>query len=381
MKYEIVNEFPHEIIYDRTKPCISIYLPTTRVRPNTKDYIVFKNLVQSVENSLKLEYSQKEIDNFIKPLIDIGNDRLFWNKTKDGLVMLLNPNNFVIYNLNRPVEELAIVSDSFHIKPLIRVYQSADSYYVLGVNRKTFKLFYGNRYGLEEISFDEDVPVSIEDVLGEELTEPHLSYGSYGGASANAMYHGHGGRKVEVDKDTQRYFQYVDKFIIDNFSNPSKAPLVLVALDEHQGLFRKLSKNNYLIDEGVHVDFETLDNKEIRKRSWDIIEKQYLQRTKDLIDRYNVNLNNKLATDNVNMAAKRAVEGAVETLLVESDKLIPGKVDLKSGELIVENLENPNTDDILDDLVEIVLHLKGEVVMLPKERMPTNTGIAAILRY
>ena len=295
--------------------------------------------------------------------------------------MLLNPNNFVIYNLNRPVEELAIVSDSFHIKPLIRVYQSADSYYVLGVNRKTFKLFYGNRYGLEEISFDEDVPVSIEDVLGEELTEPHLSYGSYGGASANAMYHGHGGRKVEVDKDTQRYFQYVDKFIIDNFSNPSKAPLVLVALDEHQGLFRKLSKNNYLIDEGVHVDFETLDNKEIKKRSWDIIEKQYLQRTKDLIDRYNVNLNNKLATDNVNMAAKRAVEGAVETLLVESDKLIPGKVDLKSGELIVENLENPNTDDILDDLVEIVLHLKGEVVMLPKERMPTNTGIAAILKY
>lgn len=381
MKYEIVNEFPHEIIYDRTKPCISIYLPTTRVRPNTKDYLVFKNLVQSVENSLKLEYSQKEVDKFIKPLIDIGNDRLFWNKTKDGLVMLLNPNNFVIYNLNRPVEELAIVSDSFHIKPLIRVYQSADSYYVLGVNRKTFKLFYGNRYGLEEITFDEDTPITIEDVLGDELTEPHLSYGSYGGASGNAMYHGHGGRKVEVDKDTQRYFQHVDKFIIDNFSNPSKAPLVLIALDEHQGLFRKLSKNNYLIDEGVNVDFETLDNKEIRKRSWDIIEKLYLQRTKDLVDRYNVNLNNKLATDNVNMAAKRAVEGSIETLLVESDKLIPGRVDLESGELIIDNLDNPNTDDILDDLVEIVLHLKGEVVMLPKERMPTDTGIAAIFRY
>jgi len=381
MKYEIVNEFPHEIIYDRTKPCISIYLPTTRVRPNTKDYLVFKNLVQSVENSLKLEYSQKEVDKFIKPLIDIGNDRLFWNKTKDGLVMLLNPNNFVIYNLNRPVEELAIVSDSFHIKPLIRVYQSADSYYVLGVNRKTFKLFYGNRYGLEEITFDEDTPITIEDVLGDELTEPHLSYGAYAGASANAMYHGHGGRKVEVDKDTQRYFQYVDKFIIDNFPNPSKSPLVLIALDEHQGLFRKLSKNNYLIDKGVNVDFETLDNKEIRKRSWDIIEKLYLQRTKDLVDRYNVNLNNKLATDNVNMAAKRAVEGAVETLLVESDKLIPGRVDLISGELIIDNLDNPNTDDILDDLVEIVLHLKGEVVMLPKERMPTDTGIAAIFRY
>lgn len=380
MKYELVQDFPIEMIYDRTQPCISIYLPTTRVRPNTKDFLVFKNLLQRVESSLSLEYSKKEVEKIMKPLIDLSEDRLFWNKTKDGLVIFLNPNNFIIYNLSRPVEELAIVSNSFHIKPLIRVYQSADNYYVLGVNKKSFKLYYGNRYGLKEIKFNDDVLVKIEDVLGDDYTESYLSAGSYAGAN-NPMYHGHGDRKSEMDKDIQKYFKYVDNFIIDNFSNPNRAPLVLVALDENQGAFRKLSKNNFLVEDGISLDFENLNEKDLKEKSWEIIEKIYLQKTQDLIDRFNINLNNKLATDNINMTSKMAVKGAVEILLVESDKIIPGRVDLTSGELIDEDLNDPNINDILDDLVEIVLNSGGEVIMLPKERMPTDSGIASILRY
>lgn len=380
MKYELVQDFPIEAIYDRTKPCISIYLPTTRVRPNTKDFIVFKNLLQKVETSLKQEYSNKEVENIMKPLVELADDRLFWNKTKDGLVIFLNPNHFIIYNLSRPVEELAIVSNSFHIKPLIRVYQSADNYYVLGINKKQFKLFYGNRYELKEITFNDDVLVKIEDVLGDDYTDPHLAVGSYGGAG-NAMYHGHGDRKSEIDKDVQKYFKYVDNFILENFSNPNRAPLVLVGLDENLGLFRKITKNSYLVDDVISSDFEKLNIKDLKDSSWKIIEQIYLQKTQNLIDKFNINLNNKLASDNINMAAKMAVKGAVETLLVESDKIIPGRVDLTSGELINENLDNPNINDILDDLVEIVLNAKGDVVMLPKERMPTDSGLAAVFRY
>jgi hypothetical protein len=50
-------------------------------------------------------------------------------------------------------------------------------------------------------------------------------------------------------------------------------------------------------------------------------------------------------------------------------------------ELEESDLENPEHDDLLDDLAEIVFRSKGEVVVLPKERMPSDTGAAAIFRF
>jgi hypothetical protein len=38
-------------------------------------------------------------------------------------------------------------------------------------------------------------------------------------------------------------------------------------------------------------------------------------------------------------------------------------------------------DDLLDDLGERVLATGGEVVVVPTERMPTESGLAAIYRY
>jgi hypothetical protein len=36
---------------------------------------------------------------------------------------------------------------------------------------------------------------------------------------------------------------------------------------------------------------------------------------------------------------------------------------------------------VIDDLAEMVLRTGGEVVVVPKERMPTDTGLAATFRH
>jgi len=38
-------------------------------------------------------------------------------------------------------------------------------------------------------------------------------------------------------------------------------------------------------------------------------------------------------------------------------------------------------DDVLDDLAEMVLKMDGQVLVLPRENMPTDSGVAAIYRY
>jgi hypothetical protein len=38
-------------------------------------------------------------------------------------------------------------------------------------------------------------------------------------------------------------------------------------------------------------------------------------------------------------------------------------------------------DDVLDDLAALVMQQGGELIVVPAERMPTGTGIAALFRY
>ena len=60
---------------------------------------------------------------------------------------------------------------------------------------------------------------------------------------------------------------------------------------------------------------------------------------------------------------------------------VPGWIDEASGEIEFGTLEHPCIDDIFDDLAALALKMGGEVVILPAELMPTETGVAAIYRY
>ena len=382
MLYEIVNDFPNEILKEKEAPFISLYQPTHRHRPeNRQDLIRFKNLVQEIEDSLKEKYSKSEIEKIMKPFYSLAEDRIFWNHTLDGLAIFRAGDKCVIYNLQRPVKELAVVSDSFHIKPLIRIFQSADRYHLLGLNRNEFTLYEGNRYGFEEIEMDPEIPRTLKEVVGDQYEKPNITTGTYASIGGTGTIHGHGSRKDEIDKDTEKFFRYVDRFVLENYSRPSGLPLMLVALAEYHTLFYNISYNPFLMKDGIKTSYDTLDSEQLRESVWEKIEPLYLEKTRILVDEYNEARAKFLGSDDLAQIARAALENNIDTLLIEADRIIPGGINTDTGELIRGDLKDPNVDDLLDDLAERVFKNRGEVVVLPKERMPTDTGAAAIYRY
>ncbi len=382
MSFKVVSDFPPEILNETEAPFISLYQPTHRHRPeNKQDVIRFKNLVRRVENSLKEYYSKREREQILAPFYSLAEDVPFWNKTRDGLVILATKNRGVLYRLQRTVKELAVVADSFHIKPLIRIFQSADRYQLLGLNRNEFGLYEGNRYGFEEIELEPDVPRTAAEVLGQEYGEKYLNFGSYAGVDGVGTFHGHGGRKEEIDKYTERFFRYVDKFVWENHSRASNLPLILLALGEYHSLFQDISRNPLLIKDGIRTAYTAISVEDLKKDVWEKIEPLYLERTKQLVGEFKAAQAEFMASDDVTQIARAALEKRIATLLVESDRIIPGKVDLTTGKLVTGDLDHPEYDDVLDDLAEMVLNSKGEVVVLPRERMPTTMGAAATYRY
>ena len=381
MLYQIVKDFPNEIIYEDKGPFISLYQPTHRHGPdNQQDLIRFKNLMTSIQNSLKEDYKEKDIEALMKPFNALAQDNEFWNNTTDGLAILASEDTCVIYKLQLPVKEVSVVGEKFHIKPLIRYFQSADRYQLLGLDRNQFTLYEGNRYGFEKIAIDPDIPTSMEEVIGDDYSEAYLTQGAYGGVGGTPMFHGHGGKKEEIDKDTDRYFRYVDQFILDNYSNPMNLPLILAGLDEHHGLFRSISSNHHLLEEGIKRDYKSLSKDQIRESAWDIIEPFYLEMTKELVDRYNINRAKFLASDDLSEVTRAVFEGRVDVIMIEADRVIPGMIHKDSGKLTTD-VNDQESGNVVNDLATMVYKSKAEIVILPKERMPSTTGVAAVYRY
>ncbi|WP_347273724.1 hypothetical protein [Candidatus Kuenenia sp.] len=366
-------------------PCLSLYLPTHRYHPdNQQDPIRFGNLVKALEKSLLQQFPKDEIRSLLEPFLALADDGNFWNHTLDGLAVLRARGMFRVYKLQRPVAELAVVADSFHTKPLMRILQSADRYHVLGLNRKELKLFEGNRDALDEIEPVEGVPRTINEALGEELTEPHQTVASYGGVGAghSPMYHGHGGRESERDIDVKRFFRAVDRAVLEHYSQPSSLPLILAALPEHHHMFHDISHNPFLIHESIDIHPDALSSiEELRLRAWQLMEPRYLARLAALAEEFGNARSKGLGDDELAQVAKAVVDGRVATLLIEARREIPGRLNAATGDIELDNLAHPEVDDLLDDLGMLALKMGGQVIIVPTERMPTKTGIAAIYRY
>ena len=360
-------------------PCLSLYQPTHRYySEKQRDLIHYRNLVKTLEASLLQKYTRKEIETLLTPFFDLADNRDFWNHTLDGLVLLGSRDFFRAYKLQRPVAEMAIVADSFHIKPLVRILQTVDRYHILGLNRHGIRLFQGNRDVVDEIELVEGVPWTITELLGEKQTEPHLSsapLGSVGGS------HGRGGQESEVDGDTERFFRDIDRSIQDYYSKPSGFPLILATLPEHKSMFHQISHNPFLLEAGIDVHPDALSIDELRLRAWQVMEPRYLARLIDLVEDFGQARSKDLGDQDLARVARAIVAGRVATLLVEAGRKIPGRVDDATGAIEFEDLAHPEVGDMLDELTSLTLKMGGKVAIIPAERMPTETGIAAIYRY
>src|SRR5690606_6595290 len=128
-------------------------------------------------------------------------------------------------------------------------------------------------------------------------------------------------------------------------------------------------------------DPDALSLDELRERAWELVLPHYLARLGALVDRFHAAKAKELGAADLAEIARAAVAGRVEALLIEAERQVPGRFDPATGRIDFEAPGQPGVDDLLDDLGEHTLRSGGEVVIVPAERMPTDSGIAAIYRF
>jgi len=381
----LTNELVQELLAVDESTCLSLYMPTHRKHPeNLQDGILFKNLVQQMEDSLMQKYPAAEVQKHLEPVKALANDRYLWNHTSDGLAIFSAEGIFKVVELHQSVEELVIVADSFHTKPLRKYLQSGDHFHVLGLTLHGIRLFEGNRRSLFEVELPADIPKTNTEALGDDANVKHSNLANFGGTRSDRtpVFHGYGGKKEETEKVTESYFRAVATAIEEHYSKPSGWPLILAALPEHHNLFHKVNKNPLLILKGIPINPWSVSPEELASMAWEIMEPEYNLKLDNLVARFEQERANGKGSDDYKEIAVAAVEGRVDTLIVEADRIIAVRItNLETGDTQKKDLTNPKVDDLLDDLGELVTKMGGQVMVFPSDKMPSDKGLAAIYRY
>jgi hypothetical protein len=375
------------LLAGREPPCVSLYQPTDRGFPgNRENPVRFKNHLRDIETSLRRKYPAREIRPILEKFEQLAADESFWSHRADGLAVLAAADTFEVFDLPRKVLDRVVVADSFHVKPLLRIVQSADRYQLLCLTRHTAKLYEGNRDVLETVE-PSRVPGTVEEALGEDWNESRQMVDAGDGSERraalgdNARLQGSGDRKNQVDVAGERFFRAVDAAVLEHHSRPSGLPLILVAMAQHQTPFREITRNNFLMPDALAINPDTATIDDLRAKAWQLMEPHYRGRLSRLIDTFHASKNRKLATEDLKEAATAAATGRVGIMLIEADREMPGRIDSTTGALQIGKEPNELVDDLFDDLAEIALRNGAEVVVIPADRMPTQTGVAAVFRF
>lgn len=372
----------NDLINHGEGPCVSLYMPTERRGADTrKNGIRYKDLLKGAENELRAS-NPAAADQMLGDLRAIADDNNFWQHQLDGLAVFRAPGLFRIYRLGRPVKLKAAVADSFHVKPLIRILQNATRYQLLAVTQKNVTLYEGDMDNLDEVPLHPDVPNNIIEALGGEV-RGELNVSHYGGMSYNGMFHGHHDNKDDRDVDLDRFFRVVDKAIYEYHGRGGDLPLYFAGVTEYHDRFFKASHHPRLVKEGprINPDAVEVDPDRLRKEMEGLIRPRFEKEIDELVEQYGNARAKQQGSDELSKVGEAAVGGRVLTLLIDADKSVGGHLDPATGHVKKLNEGEASVDDVLDDIAEATIRTNGKVRVIPGDKHPSVTGVAAIFRY
>ncbi|MCI0485252.1 MAG: hypothetical protein L0229_01370 [Blastocatellia bacterium] len=388
---ELTKDELTALMEKQTGPCVSILMPTHRMGKETlQDPIRFKNLIREAENRLAASGIQKE-DSFpqtteagelLEPARRLLEDGDFWQHHKDGLAVFLSRSVFRYYRLPVAVQELAVVANRFHIKPLLQMIGDDGRFYILALSQKYVRLFEATRYDVEEVHL-EDVPESLADALKYEDPQSQLQFhtGAPGGGGRRAaVFHGHGVGIDDMKDRILRYFQKIDEGLQETLKN-ERVPLIIASVDYMFSIYKEASAYPHIVDEAIAGNPEEVKPEELHRRARTILQ-PYFQRAKEAAAaRFKELAGNGKTSGDLREVIPAAYHGRVESLFVAVSIERWGSFSPDTNEVEVREAARAGDEDLLDFAAFHTFLKGGTVYAVEPEEVPGGRSLAAVFRY
>jgi stalled ribosome rescue protein Dom34 len=292
-------------------------------------------------------------------------------------------------HLEVPIElpEEVVVGKHFHVKHLLPLVSGHGRFLVLAITAKQARLFEATRYGLTERT-DIDFPDGVAEISAETVYENtrHMSpvartrSGTPGGVVKT--------QNLGEDPEEQRKAQLIEylhrvEATLQKALPGERTPLVLAAQPEVRGNFRAFTKYPAIVDPVLDVNPDALTVEDLHGRAFALMEPHFEEERKAALAQIHQLLGERdgRATTKVEDIVKAARYGRVDTLFVATEEHVWGRFDEAADKVVAHDDAEAEDEDLLDYAAIQTLRQGGHVAVMPKQALPRDGVMAAILRY
>jgi hypothetical protein len=351
----------------RAAACVSIYLPTTPLTQEAQaDRIALKNQSGSAIEQLRSQGVDKtEVAAIEEALADLVDDDEFWRFQARSLAVLATAAETLTFRLPNTLQAAALAGDRFFIKPLLRALTVSQSAYVLALAQDSVRLV--------EVSGDlpsvavkvEGLPSDVASAVGKASIQDRSQAGRIQGTE---------GQKVRM----RQYARQVDQALRGLLAG-SETPLILAAAQPLDAIFRSVCSYPHLVAESIAGNSEQTSDEDLGRASRAILDRLHRAELADVRALYETRSAQGRTTADIAQAAKAATFGAVATLLVDIDDVVPGTID-EDGRVSF-NASGQSSHGVVDQIATRALASGARVLGLRRADIPGGGSLAAILRY
>lgn len=363
-----------ELASIREAACVSIYVhaaagpdasATARIEVHTRLRSATELLEAAGTDADTIESIRAAVESLLV-------ERDFWRRDTRTLAIFVNGSSLVSFHLANTLLGLTEVSDRFAITPVLRATSFPHSAFVLALSQNAVRLIdVSPASPASEIEVP-DLPHDLKTTVALDLTNDRQTLAHL--------------RTSEDPKVRMREFsQAVDRALRAIVAD-SDRPMILAAAEPLASIYRSVSSYARLANEMITGNPETISALELAASATPILDATHATELATQTPRFHDRTSRGLADDTLIGVALAATSKAIDTLFVDIDRRIPGRIDELTGIITRtedenEMPENKTTYDVIDEIVRRALSSDARIFAVRGSEVPGNGPVAAILRF
>jgi hypothetical protein len=352
------------LIGTRGEPCVSIYLATSPIPQDAqRARIALKNLAADAAGQLeRVDTERGVVPELRDALDDLIEDDDYWNEQARSLAIFASPGAVHTFRLPNRLRDAVEVGDRFYVKPLLRAVTFPQAGFVLALAAGSVRL----------VEVLHDGPPFTVEVPGLP-TDAATASGNLD-RSPSARLIGSEGQKVRL----RQYARKVDQ-ALRGVLNGLDLPLILAATEPLDSIYRSLNSYPHLVEEGLRGSPEGVGDDELAAAARAVLDEVHARQLAAMHDLFRMRFEQDRASTDLTTIARAATYGAVDTLIVDIDEKVPGRVDEETG-AVAFAVDDASSYGVLDEVARRVLMFGGRVFAVRRPDVPDGAPAAAILR-
>ena len=367
----------------RGEGCVSIYLRTTPVTPQAQgDPIELKNLARRAAEQLQAAgIDKRSCAAVAEQLDDLVDDNEFWRFQAHSLAIFVTPQNLRTFRLPNALQPLVIVSDRFHVKPLLRSVSFPQSCYVLALAQKSVRVVEVSpdlpSTAIHVAGMPEDAGRAVQGAgeASDWPRSPRPRLRASGGAAGGGRIQDAEGQKVLL----RQFARQVDKALRPVVTG-SGLPLVLAAAEPLASTYRSVNSYPHLAAAAIEGNPEAITEAQLGERARAVLDGIYRDELTAWRTLFETRANQGRATTDIAQAARAATAGAIDSMLMDIDETLYGRI-AEDGAVVFAEQPTITNYDLVDEIATRVITTGGRVIGVRKAEIPRTAALAAILRY